>query len=138
MIQEIWTSSNNALWVYPHWMTAIKKFAPLRPFSKETIVSEWNIWKVLSLLIYICDKLKRGNSSKGVNRNFSRLGEGCASNILDELNFMWFCGFSEWKYLGDICTLTKKLFLSLLKNRAWLASAQIFNFHSHPIHIFRL
>ena len=24
---------------------------------------------------------------------------------LDELNFMWFFGFSKLKYLGDICTL---------------------------------
>ena len=31
--------------------------------------------------------------------------EGCASNIWDELNVMWFFGFSEWKYLGDICTM---------------------------------
>ena len=45
--------------------------------------------------------LKRGNSSKGFNRKFKRLEEGCASNIWDKLNFMWFCG----KYLGDICTL---------------------------------
>ena len=51
------------------------------------------------------DKLKRGNSSKGVTRNFYRLMEGCALIIWDELNFMRFCGFREWKYLGDICTL---------------------------------
>ena len=30
--------------------------------------------------------------------------EGCASNIWDELNVSLFSGFSEWKYLGDICT----------------------------------
>ena len=35
----------------------------------------------------------------------NRLVEGCASNIWDELNVMWFYGFSEWKYLGDICTI---------------------------------
>ena len=23
----------------------------------------------------------------------------------DELNVMWLFGFSEWKYLGDICTM---------------------------------
>ena len=56
-------------------------------------------------MIYICDKLKRGNSSKGVNRNFNGLVEGCASNIWDELNVRCFYGFSELKYLGDICTM---------------------------------
>ena len=31
--------------------------------------------------------------------------EGCVSNIWDELNVSLFSGFSEWKYLGDICTM---------------------------------
>ena len=58
----------------------------LPPFPKKTILSEWNIWKLLSLLIDIWDKWKRGNSSQGVKRNFNMLVEGCISNIWDELN----------------------------------------------------
>ena len=49
--------------------------------------------------------MKRGNSSYGANRNFNMLVEGCASNIWDELNVRRFFGFSELKYLGDICTM---------------------------------
>ena len=48
-----------ALWVYPQEITAIKRFAPLPPFSKATIVSEWNIWKLLSLLIYIWGQVEK-------------------------------------------------------------------------------
>ena len=31
--------------------------------------------------------------------------EGCALDMWDELDVIWFCGFSEWKYMGDICTM---------------------------------
>ena len=62
------------------------------PFSEETIVSELNIWKLLSLFIQIRDKWKRGNSSQGAKRNFNMLLKGCVSNIWDELNVIWFCG----------------------------------------------
>ena len=31
--------------------------------------------------------------------------EGCALSIWDELNVLLVCGFSEWKYLGDLCTM---------------------------------
>ena len=62
------------------------------PFSEKTIVSELNVWKLLSLLIQIWDKWKRGNSSQGVKRNFNMLLKGCVSNIWDELNVIWFCG----------------------------------------------
>ena len=48
----------------------------------------------LTLILYIWGLW--GNSSYGVNGTFSRL---------DKLNVMWFCGTSEWKYLGDICTM---------------------------------
>ena len=34
-----------ALWVYPHQITALQKFAPVLPSSKETIVSERKNWK---------------------------------------------------------------------------------------------
>ena len=48
-----------ALWVYPHEKTAIMRFAPLPPFSKATIVSEWYNWKVLSLLTYIWGQVEK-------------------------------------------------------------------------------
>ena len=78
----LWKSSDNALWVYPNLITASKNFAPL---PKKQILSERNIWKLLSLLIDIWDKCKRSNSSQGVKRNFNMLVEGCISNIWDEL-----------------------------------------------------
>ena len=46
---------------------------------------------------------------------------------------MWFCGSSEWKYLGDICTMKGGdcvlLSWSLLRSKVLLASVQIINFH---------
>ena len=40
-IQQKYFHLTNALWVYPHSITVLEKFAPLTPpFSKETIVTE--------------------------------------------------------------------------------------------------
>ena len=54
------------------------------------------------------------------------------------LKVMWFCGFSEWKYLGDTCTMKgathKKVVLNLFKSRVWLASVQICQ---SPPYVFR-
>ena len=73
--------------------------------------------------------------------NFIRLVDGCVLNIL-----------TSWMLCGSVVLLNeniweivkswrgqlpKKLFWSILKSRVWLASVQIFNFSSHPSHVFR-
>ena len=56
-------------------------------------VANVQILRVVNVLLANdSQSLKRG---QGPNRDFNRLVEGCAPNIWDELNFMWFCGFSE-------------------------------------------
>ena len=126
----------NALWVYSHLITTI---APPSPLSKETIVSEQNIWILRSLLIWFGNEFNRGYKSSRVKSNFNRLVKGCFLNIRDELNATWSSSSCEWKYLGDICTKTdKKVFWSLSESRVWLAYVRNFNFIRQLIYVFRL
>ena len=129
----------NALWVYPHLITTI---APPSPLSKETIVSEQNIWKIIFTFdIYLGTSWKEAPAAKepiqiltgwwkDVLQIFGTSWMLCGSLVLVNGN-IWEI-FAQWR--GQ---LLKKLFWSLLKSRVWLASVQNFNFNSHALHVFR-
>ena len=60
--------------------------------------------------------------------------------IWDELNVMWFCGFSEWKYLGDICTMkgatVQKVFLKTFEGQGLSGLCAKFQLAQPPLHVF--
>ena len=123
-------------------ISAIEKFAPLLPFSKETIVSERNIWKItFTFDIYLGTSWKEAPAAKepiqiltgwwkDVLQIFGTSWMLCGSLVLVKGN-IWEI-FAPWRG-----RLLKKLFWSLLKSRVWLASVQNFNFNSHALHVFR-
>ena len=120
----------------------IREICPFTPIFQGNNYFRVKYWKItFTFDIYLGTSWNKAKAAKESKEIFT----GWWKDVFQIFGTSWMLVCSLVLVNGNIWEifapwrgrLLKKLFWSLLKSRVWLASVQIFNFCSHPLHVFR-